>query len=74
MSYRHHTRRLDGETAASRLRLAARALRARLALRLHRAQVDRLAGAHPGDTFALEQGESLPGDRRQAILAVLGLE
>lgn len=73
MTFRHHTRRLDGHAATDRLRLASRALRARLALRLHRAQVDRLAGANPGDTFALEQGESVPEDRRQAILRVLGL-
>ena len=68
-----HTRRLDGETALARMRFAAQVRKARLALRLSQAQVDRLAGGIPGDTHPLESGGSVPGPRRLAVMAVLEL-
>ena len=68
-----HTHRLDGEQAIARIRFAAQVRRARRALRLSQAQVDRLAGAAPKDTFLLENGESIPEPRRLRIMAVLGL-
>jgi len=68
-----HTHRMAGEQAIARMRFAAQVRRARRELRLSQSQVDRLAGAAPKDTFLLENGESIPGQRRLRIMAVLGL-